>query len=108
MSCSIVTVADLSLQTGMSMGVQRFFSRGGKNFPGGGQAPTFCLKNNKKDTIFPKKSTNILFLAGLGRPGGQEPPLPSPADVHGYEVKKKQPRATTLQGHFIIVDVMFN
>ena len=34
-----------------SRGVQKF-SRGGR---GGGQEPTFCLKNNKKDTIFPKK-----------------------------------------------------
>ncbi len=32
---------------------QTFFQ--GKNFSGG-QEPTFCLKNNKKDTIFPKKS----------------------------------------------------
>ncbi len=59
------------------MGVHILFSRGG-------QEPTFCLKNNKKDTIFPKKSKNILFLAGLGRPGGArvELPLPSPADDH--------------------------
>jgi hypothetical protein len=32
-----------------------FFPGKGKKFPGGGQEPTFCLKNNKKDTIFPKK-----------------------------------------------------
>ncbi len=51
-------------------------------FPGR-QEPTFCLKNNKKDTIFPpKKSKNILFLAGQGE---QEPPLPSPADAHDLQ-----------------------
>ncbi len=32
-----------------------FFPGEGKNFPGGWQEPTFCQKNNKKDTIFPKK-----------------------------------------------------
>jgi hypothetical protein len=31
-----------------------FFPGEGKNFPGG-QKPTFCLKNNQKDTIFPQK-----------------------------------------------------
>ncbi len=52
------------------IGVRRLFPGEGKNFPGGGgQKPTFCLKNNKKDTIFPGQ-------------GGQEPPLPSPADAH--------------------------
>ncbi len=30
----------------VNMGVRSLFSRGG-------QDPTFCLKNNKKDTIFP-------------------------------------------------------
>ncbi len=61
-----------------------FFPNEGKNFPGGGgQKPIFCLKNNKKILFFPKKSKNILFLAALGRQrGGQEPPLPSPADAH--------------------------
>ncbi len=38
----------------------------------------------KKILFFPKKYKNIVLLAGLGRPGGQEPPpLPSPADAHG-------------------------
>jgi hypothetical protein len=32
-------------------------------------------------------SENILFLASLGRPGGQEPPLPSPADAHVYGIR---------------------
>ncbi len=50
-----------------------FFPGKSKNFPGGGQEPTFCLKNNKK-ILFQKKSKNIIFLAGLGRLGGQEPP----------------------------------
>jgi hypothetical protein len=61
-----------------------FFPGESKKFPGGagggGQEPTFCLKNNEKDTILPKKSKNILFLAGQG--GGQKPPLPSSADAH--------------------------
>ncbi len=44
------------------MGVRRLFSRGSqKIFKGGGQEPTFCIKNNEKNTIF-------------GLPGGQEPP----------------------------------
>jgi hypothetical protein len=37
-------------------------------------------------------SKNILFLAGLGRPGGgKSPPLPSPADAHAQNrfVEKK-------------------
>jgi hypothetical protein len=53
-----------------SMGVRKLFPGEGKNFPGG-QEPTFCLKNNEKDTIFPKKSKNKLFLAGQG--GGKGP-----------------------------------
>jgi hypothetical protein len=45
------------------------------------QEPSFCLKNNKKDTIFPKKkSKNILYLAGQG--GGKSPHCPPPADAH--------------------------
>jgi hypothetical protein len=32
------------------------FSRGGQKFSkGGGKEPTCCLKNDEKDTIFPKK-----------------------------------------------------
>jgi hypothetical protein len=64
------------------MGVRRLFSRGGQKFSKGGQEPTFCQKNNKKYIFFPKKSKNILALAGHGRGGGQEPPLPSPVDAH--------------------------
>ncbi len=45
-----------------------FFPGEGKNFPGGGgQEPTFCLKSNEKDTIFPKK---VLKHTIFGRPGG--------------------------------------
>ncbi len=33
---------------------QTFFQGRAKIFQGG-QEPTFCLKNNKKDTIFPEK-----------------------------------------------------
>ncbi len=46
---------------------QTFF-QGRANFFQGGQEPTFGLKTTKK----------ILFLAGLGRPGGQEPPFALP------------------------------
>jgi hypothetical protein len=56
---------------------QTFFQGRAKIFQGGGQEPTFCLKNNEKDTIFPKKVYK-LFLAGLGRPGGGPPPLALP------------------------------
>ncbi len=50
-------------------------------FPGEGQKSTFRLKNNNKDTIFRKKSKNIMFLACLGHPGGwgrwgKSPPCP--------------------------------
>ncbi len=59
---------------------QNFFQGRVKIFQEG-QEPTFCLKNNEKDTIFPKK---VLKHTIFGRPGGgQEPPLPSPADAHG-------------------------
>ncbi len=73
----------------LAMGVRRLFSRGGQNFSRGGQEPTFCLKTMKKILFFPKKSKNILFLAGFGRPGGwgggvQEPLCPPPADAHGF------------------------
>ncbi len=54
-----------------------FFPGEGKNFPGG-QGPTFCLKSNKKDTIFPKNSKTYYFLAGLGQPGGARAPLALP------------------------------
>ncbi len=66
------------------MGVRRLFSKEGKNFPGG-QEPTFCLKSNEKDTIYYQKSLKTYYfwpaLVGQGG-GGQEPPLPSPADAH--------------------------
>ncbi len=61
------------------MGVRRLFSRGGQKISrGGGQDCTFCLKNNKKDTIPQKKSKNILFLAG------KSPPCHPHADAHGH------------------------
>ncbi len=44
-----------------------FFPGEGENFPGGWKEPTFCLKQRKENTIFPKKSKNILFLAGQGK-----------------------------------------
>ncbi len=34
---------------------QTFFQGRAKIFQGEGQEPTFCLKSNKNDTIFPKK-----------------------------------------------------
>jgi hypothetical protein len=57
-----------------------FFPGEGKNFPEGEglQEPTFCLKTNKKLLFYQKKSKNILFLAGLGRPGAARAPLASP------------------------------
>ncbi len=63
-----------------------FFPGEGKNFPRvGGQEPLFAKKTTKKNTIFHKKSLKTYYfwpaLAGQG--GGQEPPLPSPADAHG-------------------------
>ncbi len=61
---------------------QTFFQGRAKIFQGG-QEPTFCLKNNKNDTIFPKKSLKTYyFWPALAGQGGQEPPLPSPADAH--------------------------
>jgi hypothetical protein len=57
-----------------------FFPGEGKNFPRGmgGQEPTFCLKNNGKDTIFPKKAKKHTIF---GRPwpargGARAPPCP--------------------------------
>ncbi len=63
------------------MGVRRLFSRGGQNFPGGGQKHTICLKI-PKNILFSskKKSKNILFWPARGVKG---PLLPSPADAHG-------------------------
>jgi hypothetical protein len=43
------------------MGVRRLFSRGGQKFSGEGE-PTFCLKNNEKDTIFPQKSLKTYYF----------------------------------------------
>ncbi len=40
---------------------QTFFQGRAKNFQGG-QEPTFCLKNNEKDTIFPKKSLKTYYF----------------------------------------------
>ncbi len=64
------------------MGVRRLFSMGGQK-NSRRQEPTFCLKNNRKEPIFSEKSKN-LFLAGLGRPGGQEHPCHPPLDAHAY------------------------
>ncbi len=53
------------------MCVRRLFSRGKKN-----------LKNNKKDTFFPKKSLKICcFWPAWPASGGKSPPCP-PADAH--------------------------
>jgi len=49
------------------MGVRRLFSRGGQNFPGGGQKDTICLKNAQKHTIFFQKSQKTYYF---GRPRG--------------------------------------
>ncbi len=53
------------------------FSPGeGKNFPGG-QEPTFCLKNNEKDTSFSKKRLKTYyFWPALAGQGGKSPPCP--------------------------------
>ncbi len=66
------------------MGVRRLFSRGGqKIFQGGGQEPTFGLKNNKNSILFfPKSLSTYYFWPARG--GGQELPLPSPADAHEH------------------------
>ncbi len=57
---------------------QTFFQGKAKIFQGGGQEPTFCQKTTKKILFFPKKSKNILFLAGLA------PLAPPPADAHDH------------------------
>jgi hypothetical protein len=56
---------------------QTFFQGRAKIFRGGGGgAKTYFLpKKQQKDTIFPKKSKNILYLAGQGG-GGKSPPCP--------------------------------
>ncbi len=66
------------------MGVRRLFSRGGQKSSRGGQEPTFCLRNNKKDTIFLKKSlkTYCFWPALAGQGGGKSPSLPPPPDAH--------------------------
>jgi hypothetical protein len=67
-----------------TMGVRRLFSRGGQAFPGGrGQVPTFCLKTTKKILFLPKKSKNILFLAGLG----PRPPPPMSFTVYIWKIR---------------------
>ena len=61
------------------MGVRSIFSRGGQNFPGGGQNILFALKNTQKDTIFLEKSRKTYYFGG---PGGARapscPPLRTP------------------------------
>jgi len=53
------------------MGVRRLFSRGGQNFPGGGDKTYyFSSKKVEKHTI----------LAGRGE--GKGPLLPTPSDAH--------------------------
>ncbi len=52
-----------------TMGVRR-------PFPGGAEIILFALKTTKTYYFSQKSLKNILSLAGLGRPGGQEPPLP--------------------------------
>ncbi len=60
------------------MSVPSLFFRGGQKFPGGpggGQAPTFCLKKQEKDTFFLKKvlkhTTSRRWMCG-----------PPPSDAH--------------------------
>jgi hypothetical protein len=57
-----------------------FFQRRAKIFKGeGGQEPTFCLKNNKKDTIFLKKSLKRYYSRpALAGQGGKSPSCPPP------------------------------
>jgi hypothetical protein len=64
-----------------------FFPGEGKNFPGGARTYFLPKKQRKRYYFSQKKSKNILFLAGLGRPeGGKRPPLPSPADANDLMV----------------------
>jgi hypothetical protein len=59
------------------MGVCRLFSRGEQKFSRGvEQEPSFCLKNNKKGTIFSQ-----IYYFWPDR--GARAPLPFPADAHG-------------------------
>ncbi len=60
-----------SLERVYYMGVRRRFSKEGQKFPGGGQEPIFCLKNNKKILFFSQKSKK-------SRPGSKSPPCPPP------------------------------
>jgi hypothetical protein len=57
---------------------QSFFHGRAKFSRGGGQEPTFCLKNNKKDTIFPKKfqKHTIFGQPWPARGGARAPPCP--------------------------------
>jgi hypothetical protein len=57
-----------------------FFPGEGKNFPGGARTYFLPKKATSKILFFPKKSKNILFLAGLGRQrgGGARAPLALP------------------------------
>jgi hypothetical protein len=71
------------------MGFRRLFFQGRvKISQGGGQEPTFCLKNKKKILFSPKTSKNIPFLASLG--GGARASLaPPPADAHESHPKSR-------------------
>ncbi len=61
---------------------QTFFQGRAKIFQG--EEPAFWLKTRKNIPFFPKESQNIFWPARRG--GGQEPPLPSPADAHGNSI----------------------
>ncbi len=58
------------------MGVRRLFSRGGQKISRGGKNLLFDKKNNKKDTIYPKKSKNILTYIHTYIKTTKSPPCP--------------------------------
>jgi hypothetical protein len=71
------------------MGVRRLFSWGGQKISRGGKNLILHKKTMKKILFFSKKSKNIQFLAGLGRPGGQEPPCPPLRTPMGWSEKPR-------------------
>jgi hypothetical protein len=88
-----------------------FFPGEGKNFPGG-QEPTFCLKSNEKDTIFPKKSLKTYYF-WPARGGGQGPPLALPCGrpcILKFHVSFKYPISTkknTFKIMILLLSIIF-
>jgi hypothetical protein len=70
---------------GIAMGVRRLFSRGGpKIYRGVGKNLLFAQKPKKRYNLKKSLKTYYFWQALAGQGGGQEPPLPSLPDVHGY------------------------